>query len=306
MLARHIIARVLQAVPTLLGIGIVTFFLLRLTGDPESVMLPPDAPPEAVEAFRQRYGLDRPLPAQFVAFLRSAFVLDFGESIRYRVPVTSLLVDRVGPTALLALTSMALALLIGLPLGYLAGLRRGGRIDRLGRTLAFTGQSVPSFYLGILFILIFSVRFKAVPSIGPITPSRLIFPALTLATAMIPLILRVARGSVLDVARQNYVRTARAKGLSERDVLRHHIAKNAAIPVVTIVGLQLGSALSGAVVTETVFSWPGIGRFLMEAISTRDFPVVQAITILTATTYVVINLVVDVAYALLNPRIRYQ
>ena len=303
---RYIVARILQAVPTVIGIAAFTFFLVRMTGNPESVMLPPDASDAEIASFRERYGLDQPILVQFIAFFRNALVFDFGESIRYGAPVTELLAARIGPTLLLAGASLAIALLIGLSMGYLAGLWHGGRLDRFGRTLAFTGQSVPSFYLGILLILIFSVNLQWFNSIGPISPQRLVLPAVTLSLAIVPIVLRVARGSVLDVSRQGYIRTAQSKGLTEQQVLRRHIGKNAAIPVVTIVGLQLGSALSGAVVTETVFSWPGVGRFLVEAISTRDFPVVQAVTILAAFTYVLVNLLVDIAYAFLDPRIRYR
>jgi len=300
---RYTLARLLQMIPTLLGIAAFTFILVRLTGSPEDVLLPPDAPESEIEAFRVKYGFDRSLPEQFFFFIKNALVLDFGDSLRYQVPVIDLLASRIGPTLQLTVVAMGIALLVALPLGFWAGLRRGGLVDRVGRTIAFTGQSVPTFYLGILLILFFGVWLQSVDTVGPASWDRIILPAVTLAVGMIPLVLRVARGGVLDVTSQDYIRTARSKGISERNLIQHHIVKNAAIPIVTIVGLQLGAALSGAVITETVFSWPGIGRLLVEAISTRDYPVVQAITVLAAFSYVIVNFLVDIAYARLDPRI---
>ncbi len=300
---RYTLARLLQMIPTLIGIAAFTFLLVRLTGKPEDVLLPPDASASEIEAFRTRYGFDRSVVEQFFIFIKNAFVLDFGESIRYSIPVTELLASRIGPTLQLTAAAMVLALLVALPLGFWAGLRRGGLVDRVGRTIAFTGQSVPTFYLGILLILFFGVWLQAVDTVGPASWDRIILPAVTLAVGMVPLVLRVARGGVLDVTSQDYIRTARSKGISERNLVQHHIVKNAAIPIVTIVGLQLGAALSGAVVTETVFSWPGIGRLLVEAITTRDYPVVQAVTVLAAFSYVIVNFLVDIAYARLDPRI---
>lgn len=303
---RYMLSRLIQTIPTLLGIAAFTFILVRLTGKPEEVLLPPDASTDEITAFREKYGFDRSLPEQFFIFIKNAIVLDFGESIRYHVPVTDLLATRIGPTLQLTATSIVIALLIALPIGFWAGIRRGGFVDRVGRTIAFTGQSVPTFYLGILLILVFGVWLQAVDTVGPASWDRIILPAVTLAVGMVPLVLRVARGGVLDVSSQDYIRTARSKGLTERGVVQHHIAKNAAIPIVTIVGLQLGAALSGAVVTETVFSWPGIGRLLVEAISTRDYPVVQAVTVLAAFSYVIVNFLVDIAYARLDPRIAFS
>lgn len=300
---RYTLLRILQTVPTLLGIAVVTFLLVRLTGNPEDVLLPPDASEQEVAAFRTRFGLDRSIVEQFVIFVGNAIKLDFGESIRYGAPVTELLTSRIGPTLMLTGAALCISLAISLPVGFWAGTRPGGLVDRVGRTTAFLGQSVPTFYLGILLILVFSVWMRTFATVGPPTPGRLILPAVTLAIGMIPLVLRVTRGGVLDVSSQDHIRTARAKGLTERQIVSRHVAKNAAIPILTIVGLQLGAALSGAVVTETVFSWPGIGRLLVEAISTRDYPVVQAVTILAAFTYVLVNLLVDIGYARLDPRI---
>lgn len=300
---RYITMRALQTVPTLLGIAAVTFFLVRLTGKPENVLLPPDASAEEVAAFRTKFGFDRSIVEQFFVFIRNIFRLDFGDSIRYQVPVTDLLASRIGPTLMLTGAALFISLAIALPIGFWAGMRRGGFVDRVGRTGAFMGQAIPTFYLGILLILIFGVWMQTFSTVGPATPQRLILPAITLAVGMIPLVLRVTRGGVLDVSSQDHIRTARSKGLNERQIVGRHIAKNAAIPIVTIVGLQLGAALSGAVVTETVFSWPGIGRLLVESISTRDYPVVQAVTVLAAFSYVIVNLLVDIVYARLDPRI---
>lgn len=302
----YILQRIVQVIPVLIGITVVAFILIRLTGDPAAIALPPEASQAAVEEFRREFGLDQPLPVQYIRFVVNALRGDFGRSIRYKEPVGSLFVERVPATLELAIASTVIALVIGIPAGILSALKRNTWIDTLVRAFALFGQAVPGFYLGLMLIIIVSVQWRLLPTGGRGDPQQLILPAVTLATALIALTARFTRGAVLDVMRQDFVRTGRAKGLTEQAVLRRHILKNAMIPVVTVVGLQAGVVLSGAVVTETVFSWPGVGRLMVQAISTRDFPIVQAVVMVIAVIFVVVNLLVDLTYAWLDPRIKYS
>lgn len=303
-MVRAVVTRLLQAVPTLLGVTLLVFIVVRLTGDPTSVLLPPETPPEQVEEFRRAHGLDLPLFAQYFAFIGNLLGGDLGNSLRYGVPVAQLITDRLPATLELTLGAVIFSTTVGLILGIVGALRRGGAVDYAGRFLALAGQAVPTFFLGILLILLFGVVLQALPTVGRGTFANLILPSVTLGFFLLPLVLRVARGSVLDVIHQDYVRTARSKGMSETRVVGVHVLKSALIPVVTVLGLQVGAALSGAVVTEIVFAWPGLGQLLVNAVSTRDFPVVQGVVLFAAVVFVGINLLVDIAYSLLDPRIR--
>lgn len=303
---RVVVYRLVQTVPTLFGVTLIVFILVRLTGDPAAILLPPETPPEAVHEFRVQNGLDKPLVVQYLYFLKGIVTGNLGTSIRYQEPVTTLIGDRLPATVELAVAAMLIALVVGLVLGVLAGIFQGRWIDTVARLLALGGQAIPTFYLGILLILVFGVWLRAVPTIGNASPSSLILPSITLATYLTPMVLRVTRGSILDQLNQNYVRTARSKGMSERRVVVVHLLKSALIPVVTVVGLQIGAALGGAVITETVFAWPGLGQLLVNAISTRDFPVVQGLVLFAAAIFIVVNLVVDLTYRFLDPRIRLR
>ncbi|PCK22211.1 hypothetical protein CHR55_32875 [Rhodococcus qingshengii] len=267
-------------------------------------MLPPTATASEIAEFRTQYGLDLSWPAQYMVFLKNVVTGSLGTSIRYDVPVTSLLADRLPATLALGGTALAFAVVLGLSLGILSAMRQGTWVDRLARSVAMTGQAVPTFYLGILLILVFGVWLSVFPTGGFVGPGSLVLPSVALGIALTPLIVRVTRASMLDVVRQDYVRTAHAKGLPSGRILRLHVVRNALIPVITIVGLQLGSALSGAVLTETVFSWPGVGRLLVDAISTRDFPVVQGVVLVAAVGFVFVNILVDFLVARLDPRIK--
>lgn len=301
---RLLASRLLQTVPTLLGVTIVVFVIVRMTGDPAAILLPSEAPPEAVAEFRRRNGLDQPLIVQYLTFLRNAAIGDFGQSIRYASPVSELIADRLPATLQLTVGAMVFSGVLGLLLGVLGGIRPGSVTDYVGRFLALFGQAIPTFFLGILLIIVFGVAFQALPTVGAGDWRHLILPSVTLGFFLLPLVLRVTRGSVMDVVTQDYVRTARSKGMSETRVIGVHVLKGSLIPVVTVVGMQVGAALSGAVVTEIVFSWPGIGQLLVNAISTRDFPVVQGVVVFAAVVFVLINLLVDLLYSLLDPRIR--
>jgi peptide/nickel transport system permease protein len=301
----YILKRLIQVIPVLLGITVVAFVLVRLTGDPATIMLPPETPKETVDAFRKEYGLDQPIYIQYLQFIGGALQGDFGKSLRYKEPVSTLFFERLPATLELAFGSMLIAIFIGIPIGVLSAVKRNSWIDTVTRFVALFGQAVPSFYLGLMLIMIVAVQWRMLPTGGRGSAAQLVLPAITIGVHLLALTARFSRGAVLDVMRQDYVRTARAKGLNERVLLMRHVMKNAMIPIVTVVGLQVGAVFSGAVVTETVFSWPGVGRLMVQAISTRDFPIVQATVMIVALIFVVVNLLVDLTYAWLDPRIKY-
>jgi ABC-type dipeptide/oligopeptide/nickel transport system permease component len=304
---RYAAKRVLLALPVLLGVSVVVFVAIRLIpGDPAQIMAGQAATEEVVREIRASLGLDRPLPVQYLYFLRNVLRGDLGRSLFNGAPVLEELGQRFPRTVRLALASMAVASLIGIPAGIVAATRRLTWVDTLVMLVALAGVSMPVFWLGLNLILVFSVRLQWLPAFGYETWRHLVLPAITLGTASAAVVARMTRSAMLEVLGQDYIRTARAKGLSERAVVNRHALRNALIPVVTILGLQLGTLLSGAVLTETVFAWPGIGRLLVDAVLARDYPIIQGTTLLIAATFVGLNLAVDLLYGLLDPRIRYE
>ncbi len=301
---RFVLRRIPQLIVVLFGVSLVTFSLVRLTGDPVVLLLGEGATKEAIAETRAELGLDRPLHVQYALFLANAMRGDFGESLRYQQSAISLFTERLPATLELAGAALLLALAIGLPIGVAAALRPQSLFDGLVRGLALVGQAVPGFYLGLVAIIVFGAQLRLLPTGGRGTLAHLILPAATLAAFQIAVVARFARGSMLEVLGEDFVRTARAKGLQRSRVVIRHALRNALIPVVTIVALQVGTLLSGAVVTETVFAWPGVGRLAVQAIYTRDFPVVQVTVMVTALLFVVINLLTDLVYVLLDPRVR--
>lgn len=297
--------RLLQVIPVLVLISVVTFMLTRLSGDPTTLLLPLDASEQERTALREQLGLDEPLLVQYASFVGGVVQGDFGDSFRYRQPALDIVLERVPATLELAIASLSLALLIGLPAGVVSAMRHGTATDRAVQFGAFVGQAMPPFYSGLLLIVLLGINVDWIPTGGrePGSLRHLLLPSLTLAPFMIAIIARFTRSSVLDVLGRDYVRTARAKGVSERTVVIAHVLRNALIPVVTIVGLQVGALLGGAVVTEVVFGWPGIGRLAVSSVLQRDFPVVQAVVMLTAVVFVLVNLTVDLLYMWLDPRI---
>jgi len=288
------------------GISTIVFVVMRLSGDPIVLILPPDAPTAEVFRVRREMGLDQPLWVQYLIFLQNAMRGDFGQSIHFRQPALAVALERIPATIQLAVTAFALAVVVAVPVGILAAVRRYSLYDHLGMLLALLGQSVPTFFLGILLLLIFAVWFPLLPIGGTGTPAHLVMPAVTLGAFAMASIARLTRSAIIEVLSQDYVRTARAKGLGEATVVLRHGFRNALIPVVTIMGLQFGTLLGGAVVTETIFAWPGIGRLAIQSIFNRDYPVVQATVFLAAVAFVGVNLAVDILYAVLDPRIRYE
>jgi len=300
----YVARRLVQGIVVLFGVSVIVFVLSHLSGDPVELLLPDVATAAQVAALREQLGLDRPLIVQFGIFLLRAVQGDFGDSIRFNSPAFPLVLSRLRATGILTVAALTIAIVIALPMGVVAALRRGSFIDQALMSLSLLGYAVPTFYLGIMLILLVSVKLRLLPPSGFSTPQQLILPALTLGLYQAALLARLLRRGLVDVYVSNYIRTARAKGLRERSVLLPHALKNALIPVVTIFGLQVGSLLSGAVITETVFSYPGVGLLLVQAIYQRDFAIVQAFVIVSAAIIVLVNLLIDMLYGYLDPRIR--
>ncbi len=287
------------------GAATLAFFLLYLSGDPVDLLLPLDASSEARAELRRAYGFDDPLYVQYGRYLWKLLHGDFGVSLRSQEPALGLVLGRMPATLELAGAGLLFALLLGIPAGVLAALKKGTLAELLVMTLALLGQSIPVYFLGLVLIMVFGLKLHWLPISGYGTLRHLVLPTITVGTFVTASIARLTRNGVLQELRSDYVRTARAKGLAERVVVYKHALRNAAIPVVTIVGLQLGTLLSGAVITETIFAWPGMGRFVLLAVEQGDFPVVQASVIVFALLLALVNLAVDLAYLWLDPRVRY-
>ncbi|GAA2814920.1 nickel ABC transporter permease [Kribbella solani] len=301
----YVVRRLFFSLFVLWGAVTIIFVVLRLVpGDPAYIMLGPDADQAQVAALRAQLGLDHSLIQQYATYLANVVHLDFGESFRLNADSMSLVLQRVPATIQLASTALLLSLLIGLPLGVIAALRAHTWVDRTISVFSLMGQSTPSFWLGIVLILVFARGLKVLPSAGSGTWSHLVLPTITLALPFLAILVRLTRSGLLEVVHEGYVQTARAKGLGEGIVILVHALRNALIPIVTVVGLQLGALLGGTVIVETVFAWPGVGRLLIDSIGRRDYGVVQASILLVATIFVGINLLVDLLYGFLDPRVR--
>ena len=310
-----VLSRVLTAIPVLLLVALITFLILHLIpGDPAVVMAGLDATPDQVAALREMLRLDRSLPEQFVSWLGSALTGDLGQSLVYSRPVVAVITERLPVTLSLGAFSLLISIPLGIVLGVLAALMRGSVLDAAITSSALLGLSLPNFWLGLMFVLLFSVQLGWLPSAGYSTPDQglwpwvrsMILPAVVLGTAQIGLLARITRSTVLEVLGLDYIRTARAKGLSEGRVVVRHALRNAMIPIVTVIGTMFSLLVGGAVVTEAVFAIPGIGRLVIQSILSRDYPVVQGVLMFTAASFVLINLVVDIAYTYLDPRVSYD
>jgi len=298
----YLLQRLVQAIPVLLIVSFVVFGMVFLSGDPAVLMLPADATTEDVAAFRAAYGFDDPFLVQYGRFLGNALRGDLGESLRYKQPALDLVLARLPATLQLSLTSMLIAVTLAIPLGTIAGLRRNSVVDYAASSVSVLGQSMPNYWLGFLLVMFFAVRLKWLPTSGGPGWPHVLLPALTIALGVMALVTRMMRSSVLEVLGEDYVRTARGKGLQNRIVVSRHILRNAILPVVTVVALQFGYILGGAVVIETIFAWPGLGLLAVQAINNRDYPLVQAIVLFLSVSFVAINLVVDLLYRGLDPR----
>jgi peptide/nickel transport system permease protein len=330
---RFVVRRLLLLVPILLGLSILVFLWIRaLPGGPAQALLGERATPQAIQQIEHEYGLDKPLPVQYWRYLQTVGKLDFGQSVTTRRDVTTELKQKFPATVELAMAAMIFSIIFGIPLGFFAAKRYGGLFDNLSLVGSLIGVSIPIFFLGIILKYIFAIKLGLLPTVGRIdvlieidhptgfyvldaliagnmhafvdTLKHLILPAIALGSIPLSIIARITRAAVLDVQNEDYVRTARAKGMSPGIVDRRHVLRNALLPIVTVIGLQVGFLLAGAVLTETVFAWPGIGTWLVDAIESRNYPVLQGGILFVALVFVLVNLIVDVSYAFLNPRIR--
>ncbi|MBK7591952.1 MAG: glutathione ABC transporter permease GsiC [Betaproteobacteria bacterium] len=304
---QYIAKRLAGLAPTLFIVAVLVFlFVHLLPGDPARLAAGQDATPETVELVRQDLGLDKPLPEQFARFVSGALRGDFGRSLRTKRPVGTEIAERFMPTFWLTVTSMSWSVIFGMGIGVLSAVWRNRWPDRVGMTLAVSGISFPAFALGMVLMEIFAVQLNWLPTVGADSWRHYILPSLTLGAAVAAIMARFTRSSFVDILQEDYIRTARAKGLPESAVVAKHGLRNALIPVVTMMGLQFGFLLGGSIVVEVVFNWPGLGRLLVDAVGMRDYPVIQALVLLFSLEFILINLVVDVLYGLINPTIRYR
>jgi peptide/nickel transport system permease protein len=300
---RYLASRAIYAIAVVFGVSVMVFFLVRLAGDPTALFLPPESSAAEIARFRQLMGFDRPLLVQYLDFLSRAVQGDFGQSLRHQEPAMALVLERFPATAELAAAALLLALVFAVPLAIAAATRRDSVLDRASMLASIVGQSFPTFWLGIMLILLFSERFQILPPSGRGSWQQLVMPSIALAAYSMAIVTRLLRASMLEVLQTDYIRTARGKGLSEAVVVLRHALRNAAIPALTVIGLQVGALLGGAVVTEEIFAYPGMGRLAIQAIANRDFTIVQAFVVFMAVVLVSVNLCVDFAYTLLDPRI---
>ncbi|MSU92073.1 ABC transporter permease subunit [Rhodobacteraceae bacterium 2CG4] len=299
-----LVIRICYAAVVVFGVSLAVFFLIRIGGDPTTLFLPPEASAEDIARFRHVMGFDRPLPVQYLDFLHRALQGDFGHSLRYDQPAMALVLERAPATLALSGLALAMSLVIAVPLAILAAAYRGTVVDRISLLISLIGQSFPAFWLAIMLILLFSETWGILPPSGRGGFEHLIMPSIVLATYSTAIITRLLRSSMIEALQSDYVRTARGKGVSEPRIILKHALRNAAIPTITVIGLQVGALLGGAVITEEVFAYPGVGRLAIQAIANRDFTVVQAFVLVMAVTIVSINLLVDLSYAALDPRLR--
>jgi len=300
-----VVRRVVRLLVVCVGVSLVTFSILHVSGDPVALMMP-EAPESDRAVLRKSMGFDDPLPQQFVRFFVNTATGNFGQSFYHRVPALGLVLERMPTTLMLTVLAMALALVVALPVGIYSAIRRNSATDHVATAVVFLGQSMPVFWTGIMLILLFAVRWRLLPVSGWESWGAAVLPAVTLGTFSAPLLLRIVRSSMLEVISLDYVRTARAKGVSEWFVICRHALTNAALPLVTVTGLQFGLLLGGAVITESVFAVPGVGRLIVDAIRQLDFPVVQAAVFMLAMIVVAVNFIVDMLYMYLNPQIRIR
>jgi len=305
-LLRYLIRRIPQAVIVMWGVLTVIFILVRLSGDPVTLFIVQDTPVEQIEAIRRELHLDKPLYIQYLIFLQRAAVGDFGDSLRHRQPALGLVIKRLPASLELMFTAVVFSVLIGIPTGIICATKRGSLADSLSLVAVLLGQSTPGFWLGTMLMLFFALKLRILPAAGYGDINQFVLPTLTLAAYLMARITRITRSELLDILREDYIRTARAKGVREAIVVCRHALKNAAITIVTVVGLDASAVLAGAIITETLFAWPGVGRLLVAAVLSRDFPVVQATALVLALFVVSVNTAIDITYTFLNPKVRLE
>jgi peptide/nickel transport system permease protein len=303
---RYIIGRAVQSVVSLFVVSLVVFTLVRLSGDPIQIMAPAEATQADIELIRASLGLDRPWAVQYWSFLTRSLQGDFGKSVRFRRPAMELIAERYPATLELGGLAVLIVIVVALPVGVYAAVRRGTPLDYVARGFAALGQAVPPFWLGLVLVLVFGVLLRLLPTSGRGTPLHVLLPGITLGWFAVAGLMRLTRSAMLDVLGSEYVKLARIKGLAERQVIWKHAFKNAALPVVTFAALLFVALLNGSIIVETVFGWPGLGLLVIEAVDSRDYPIVQAVVLCLSAMYIGVNLLVDVLYAYLNPKIRYS
>jgi peptide/nickel transport system permease protein len=302
---RYFLFKTGQSLLLLFGVLVLVFFMVRITGDPARLMMPREANAEAVEAFRENMGFNRPLIVQFGDYFLDVLTGDYGQSLHFKSPALDLVLERIPATLQLATTALLFAMLVGIPLGLIGGFNPGTAVDSVGRLLALLGQSIPNFWLGQILIVIFAVMLGLLPSFGRDELRSVILPAFVLGLPTMGQLVRLTRSAVLEVRGEDFVRTAKSKGLLPWTIYTKHVLRNVAIPLVSVIGVQFGYMLGGSIIIEAVFAWPGIGQLLEQAIGWRDYPLIVAIAVFTSLVVLAINLLTDVAYAVIDPRIRY-
>jgi ABC-type dipeptide/oligopeptide/nickel transport system permease component len=302
---RYFASKVGQSVILLFGVVLLVFTMVRMTGDPAALMMPREASAAEIEAFREHMGFNRPLVVQFWDFLTSALVGDFGNSLHFKTPAMPLVVERLPATVQLAVIGLLMALIAGIPLGLIGGFNPGSVVDSVGRFLALLGQSVPNFWLAMIMIIYLGVKLRWFPTFGRDQWNSVIMPAFVLGLPVMGQIVRLTRSSVLEIRSEDFVRTAHSKGLDPGTIYIKHVLRNVAIPLVSVIGVQFGYMLGGSIYIEAIFSWPGMGGLLEQSIGWRDYPLVQAIAVFLSVVVLALNLLTDVAYAVIDPRIRY-
>jgi ABC-type dipeptide/oligopeptide/nickel transport system permease component len=302
---RYFLSKLGESILLLLGVMVLVFFLVRITGDPANLMASREASPETIEEIRREWGFDRPLVVQFWDFVTGAAVLDFGKSYHFKTEAMPMVLERLPATIELAAVGLLIAVSIGIPLGLVGGFNPGSAVDSVGRFLALLAQSIPNFWLALILILLFAVRLGWFPSFGRDELKSVILPAFVLGLPVLGQIVRLTRSAVLEIRSEDFVRTAHSKGLLPQTIYVKHVLRNVAIPLISVIGVQFGYMLGGSIYIETIFAWPGIGQLLEQAIGWRDFPLIMAIAIFTSMVVLLLNLLTDVAYAVIDPRIRY-
>ena len=302
---RYFLTKFGESILLLLGVMVLVFFLVRITGDPANLMASREATPETIQQIRQEWGFDRPLLVQFWDFVTGAFVLDFGRSYHFRTDAMPMVLERLPATVELAAVGLLIAVVIGVPLGLVGGFNPGSVVDSVGRTMALLAQSIPNFWLALILILFFAVRLGWLPSFGRDELQSVILPAFVLGLPVLGQIVRLTRSAVLEIRGEDFIRTAHSKGLQPRVIYTKHVLRNVSIPLISVIGVQFGYMLGGSIYIETIFAWPGLGQLLEQAIGWRDFPLIMAIAIFTSLIVLLLNLLTDVAYAVIDPRIRY-
>jgi peptide/nickel transport system permease protein len=303
---RYILGRVAQSIVSMVVVSIVVFALVRFSGDPITIMMPAEATQKDIDLMRAHLGLDRPWPVQYWRFISRVVQGDFGKSVRFRRPAIDLIAERYGATLELGGLAVLIVVAVALPVGVYSAVRRGSALDYAARAFAALGQAVPPFWLGLVLVLIFGVTLHLLPTSGRGTPLHVLLPGITLGWFAVAGLMRLTRSAMLDVLGSEYVKLARIKGLPERQVIWKHAFKNAALPVITFAALLFVALLNGSIIVETVFGWPGLGLLVIEAVDSRDYPIVQAVVLCLSAMYIGVNLIVDVLYAYLNPKIRYS